>query len=222
MAAGSALPDPALSSGSDAEGKAGPPFVTPRHRHVVAASNQRPPKPKVTDQTAYTGRTLTYTVPEVTDPDGDTLTYSAFLGPSSNPLPDWLTFNADTRTFTAKPRNAHVGDYEIIVMVEDQSLTNQASFTLTVEVDTNKAPTASDDTATVAEGGKVAIAASTLLANDSDPMATPSPSPPSAARSTARSPSPRPPPPTSTTARRPPPAASPTPSATAPPPTRRP
>ena len=89
-------------------------------------------------------------------------------GEASNPLPVWLSFNADTRTFTGNPRNADEGDYEIWVFVSDGSLESNAFFTLAVEVDTNQAPVAGDDTATVAEGGSVDIATSTLLANDSD------------------------------------------------------
>ena len=162
------LPASALSSGSGGEGGAGLPLVTPRNRDSVAASNQRPPRPQVSNQTAIAGRLFTYTVPEVTDPDGDTLTYNTFQGEGSNPLPEWLSFNAGTRTFTGSPRNADEGDYEIWVFVSDGSLESNAFFTLAVEVDTNQAPVAGDDTATVAEGGSVDIATSTLLANDSD------------------------------------------------------
>ena len=97
----------------------------------VPESNQRPPKPNVTDQTTYAGGTFTYTVPEVVDPDNDSLTYQAFLG-ASNPLPRWITFNSDTRTFTFKPRNAHIGEMQIRVSVSDGSLESYADFTLEV------------------------------------------------------------------------------------------
>ena len=162
-------PDSALSSDSGAGGEPALPSVTPHKRHTVAASNQRPPKPDVSDQTAIAGRTFTYTVPEVTDPDGDTLSYNAVLGEASNPLPEWLGFNADTRVFSGTPQDADVGEYEIWVYVGDGSLESRAFFKLTVEVDTNGPPVAGDDTGTVAEGGTVDIAASTLLTNDSDP-----------------------------------------------------
>ncbi len=117
----------------------------------VPESNQRPPKPQVTDQTTYAGGTFTYTVPEVTDPDGDTLTYQAFRG-ASNPLWRWIKFDSDTRTFTFKPRNAHIGEMEIRVSVSDGSLESYADFTLEVTATPpNRAPTAptlTDQTAT--------------------------------------------------------------------------
>ena len=117
----------------------------------VPESNQRPPKPEVTDQTTYAGGTFTYTVPEVIDPDEDPLTYQAFLG-ASNPLPQWIKFDYDTRTFTFKPRNAHVGEMKIRVSVSDGSLESYADFTLTVTAaPPNRPPTAptlTDQTAT--------------------------------------------------------------------------
>ena len=117
----------------------------------VPESNQRPPKPEVSDQTTYAGGTFTYTVPEVTDPDEDSLTYQAFLS-ASNPLPRWIRFDSNTRTFTFKPRNAHIGEMEIRVSVSDGSLESYANFTLEVTAaPPNRAPTAStltDQTAT--------------------------------------------------------------------------
>ena len=105
-------------------------------------SNQRPPKPVVTDQTTYAGGTFNYTVPEVTDPDGDTLTYQAFLG-ASNPLESWIKFDSSTRTFTFKPRNAHIGERKLRVSVSDGSLESYADFTLKVtETPPNRPPTA--------------------------------------------------------------------------------
>ena len=117
----------------------------------VPESNQRPPKPNVTDQTTYAGGTFTYIVPEVTDPDEDSLTYQAFLG-ASNPLPRWIRFDSGTRTFTFKPRNAHIGELQIRVSVSDGSLESYADFTLEVTAaPPNRAPTApmlTDQTAT--------------------------------------------------------------------------
>ena len=121
----------------------------------VPETNNRPPKPQVSDQTATVGNAFAYTVPEVTDPDGDTLTYNAVQGPVRHPLPDWLDFNADTRAFSGTPRTADIGEYTITVSVEDQEFTAESSFTLTVEVAANQAPvaptlssqTATEDTA---------------------------------------------------------------------------
>ena len=130
----------------------------------VPDSNQRPPKPSVTDQTVYASGTFTYTVPEVTDPDGDSLTYQAFQG-TVNSLPRWITFNADTRTFTFKPRNAHVGELTIRVSVSDGSLESYADFKLTVTAKPpNRAPTAptlTDQTATEDESFSYTVPAFT-------------------------------------------------------------
>ena len=94
--------------------------------------NQRPPKPEVTNQTAYANVTFTYQVPEVTDPDGDDLTYDAVQGAAYNPLPDWLAFDTSTRTFTGRQRPVHIDTYTIRVTVSDGQQPNWADFTLTV------------------------------------------------------------------------------------------
>ena len=157
--------DLALSSGNGAGGEPALPSVTPRTPYTVAA-NQRPPKPQVTDQTAYVGRLFTYTVPAVTDPDSDRLDYNAAMAGTRNRIPEWISFNTETRTFRGKPREE--AEYEILVSVSDGFLESEASFTLTVETP-NDPPVAGDDTATVAEGGTLTITAATLLTNDSDP-----------------------------------------------------
>ena len=56
-----------------------------------------------------------------TDPDGDSLTYSATLADGS-PLPSWLTFNPTTRTFSGTPLAANVGVIQIRVTATDPSL----------------------------------------------------------------------------------------------------
>ena len=140
--------------------------IVPVSLPETAAANQKPPRPDVSNQTAIAGRTFTYTVPAVVDPDSAWLDYSAFRGEGSNPLPEWLEFNAKTRTFTGTPREED--SYEIWVFVTTPHGESSASFTLTVEVATNTPPVAGDDTATVAEGGSVDITASALLANDTD------------------------------------------------------
>ena len=106
--------------------------------------NQRPPKPEVTDQTAYAGLRFKYQVPEVTDPDGDALTYDAFQGGGAyNPLPDWLAFDSATRTFTGRQRSVHIDTYDIRVTVSDGQQTSWAEFELSVvERPANLPPTA--------------------------------------------------------------------------------
>ena len=96
----------------------------------------------MTDQTAFAGRAFTYQTPEVIDPDGDTLTYNVSLGAGFNPLPSWLSFDEDTRTFTGRQRASHIGEYTIRVAAHDGSLESWAYFTLTVIEPTNQAPAA--------------------------------------------------------------------------------
>ncbi len=109
---------------------------------TVPETNNRPPQPQVSDQAASVDQSFTYTVPEVTDPDGDSLTYNAVQGEASNPLPDWLSFDDDSRTFSGTPGTADVGEYIIVVSVEDQTFTAKASFVITVAVAANQAPVA--------------------------------------------------------------------------------
>ena len=118
---------------------------------LASAANQRPPRPQVSNQTAIAGRSFTYQVPEVIDPDGDSLTYNVSLGAGFNPLPSWLRFDPDTRTFTGRQRASHIGEYTIRVAVDDGSLESWANFMLTVvEAPPNQppiAPSLTDQTA---------------------------------------------------------------------------
>lgn len=65
------------------------------------------------------------------DPDGDTLTYSATLS-SGAALPAWLTFTSGTRTFTGTPLNANIGAITVRVTASDGDLSAYDDFTLTV------------------------------------------------------------------------------------------
>ncbi|MCW2479894.1 putative Ig domain-containing protein [Candidatus Symbiopectobacterium sp. NZEC135] len=87
---------------------------------------------------------LNFTVPDgtFTDPDGDTLTFTATLADGSA-LPSWLTFNTSTGTFSGTPGNADVGSLSIKVTATDPSLTAiSTTFTLTVS-NVNDAPVVS-------------------------------------------------------------------------------
>ena len=83
---------------------------------------------------------LTVPADAFVDPDADdTLTYTATLA-DGTALPTWLTFDADTRTFTGTPTNGDVGALDIRVTVTDREGASVSdAFTLTVN-NVNDAP----------------------------------------------------------------------------------
>ena len=125
----------------------------------------------MTDQTAREGQPFSYTFGAVTDPESGGVTCTATLG-ANGELPPWLSFDATSLTLSGTPGQSDApAKLAIRITATDDGeppLTAFAAFTLTVH-EQNGAPVAAADTATVAEGGSVDIAASALLANDSDP-----------------------------------------------------
>jgi Ca2+-binding RTX toxin-like protein len=94
------------------------------------------------DQDVTEDQIFNWTVPAdaFSDPDiGDTLTYAATLEDGSA-LPDWLSFDADTRTFSGNPGNAEVGLLSIRVTATDAAGASVSdTFDLAV-ANTNDAP----------------------------------------------------------------------------------
>ncbi len=81
-----------------------------------------------------------------TDPENDSLTYSA------TNLPTGATFNATTRTFSWSPDYQQAGNYSVTFSVSDGSLSDSETVTINV-ANTNRAPVLSAiGTKTVAEG----------------------------------------------------------------------
>ena len=77
--------------------------------------------------------------------EGDTLTYSATLADGS-PLPSWLSFNADTATFSGTPTNDDVGTFSIAVTADDsKGGTVSDIFDLTVAADKDRDNDGIDD-----------------------------------------------------------------------------
>ena len=75
----------------------------------------------IADQIAIAAETFNYTVPSNTfsDPDaGTNLTYSVSLS-NGSALPSWLTFNANTRTFTGTPTSGNAGALNVRVTATD-------------------------------------------------------------------------------------------------------
>lgn len=74
------------------------------------------------------------------NPD-DIITYTATRSTGQS-LPSWLSFNANTRTFSGTPRNDDVGILAIKIVATDSSLANVTNkFNLTV-INVNDAPEA--------------------------------------------------------------------------------
>ena len=91
--------------------------------HVLVTIRDTNEKPQVTNpipnQNLVAGVAYSYTFPEdtFTDANGDTITYSAARSFAS--WPEWLTFDAATRTFSGTPTNDDTGFYHIYVYAKD-------------------------------------------------------------------------------------------------------
>jgi Ca2+-binding RTX toxin-like protein len=72
------------------------------------------------------------------DPNGDTLTYSAMLDTGKS-LPSWLVFDAEDRSFSGTPGKGDVGTIAIVITASDGQLSASDTFELTIE--SNSAPT---------------------------------------------------------------------------------
>lgn len=102
---------------------------------TIGAPNRTPTLvTALADQAAAQGASFSYTVPSgaFTDPDGDTLAYSATLA-DGTALPSWLTFNASTRTFSGTP--SALGTVSVKVTAKDGgNLSATDVFDITVSV----------------------------------------------------------------------------------------
>ncbi|MFZ5659601.1 MAG: putative Ig domain-containing protein [Pseudomonadota bacterium] len=71
---------------------------------------------------------------------GDTLSYSAALA-NGDPLPAWLSFDAQTRTFSGTPANGDVGELRLAVTATDLAGASASQVFALEVVNTNDAPT---------------------------------------------------------------------------------
>lgn len=94
------------------------------------------------DQSAAQGQPFSFSLPEATFADedaGDLLAYTATLA-NGAPLPDWLTFDDATNTFSGVPGNADVGMLNIrVTATDDEGAAVSDTFVLTV-TNVNDAP----------------------------------------------------------------------------------
>ncbi len=89
---------------------------------TIAKANNPPIVDRaIADQKATAETTFNFIIPENTFSDvdiEDTLTYTAILD-NGDPLPSWLTFDANKRTFSGVPTNNNLGNLNIKVIVKD-------------------------------------------------------------------------------------------------------
>ncbi len=107
----------------------------------IAVSNAPTVANAIPDQTATVNAAFSFQFAANTfnDADGDTLTYTATQG-DGTALPDWLSFAADTRTFSGTPQAANVGTVSVKVTATDG--THSVSDSFDIAVVTTIAPTA--------------------------------------------------------------------------------
>jgi uncharacterized delta-60 repeat protein len=102
----------------------------------ATAPNQAPVLANpIADQNATIGSVFNFTIPAnaFSDPNSDPLTYTSTLADGSNtPLPSWLTFDANTRTFAGTPPTG-TGNLNLRVRATDNGgLSLADDFTLTI------------------------------------------------------------------------------------------
>jgi len=88
---------------------------------IIANTNDAPtvanaiPDQSATEDSAFSFQFASNTFDDIDA--GDTLTYTAQVG--GGPLPSWLSFDANTRTFSGTPLNADVGTLSVQVIAND-------------------------------------------------------------------------------------------------------
>ena len=123
----------------------------------------------IADQLATQGNpfSLQFAANTFSDVDGDPLLYTAAL--NSGPLPAWLHFDGNTRTFSGTPTNADVGTIVVQVTASDGTLSVSDTFNIAVG-NANDAPVIQGvgGTVTVAEDNPVLLQAQPAQVTDAD------------------------------------------------------
>lgn len=122
--------------------------------------NQAPVLSNIGNQVVTESSPLTFTV-NATDPDGDTITYSA------QNLPTGATFVGQTFSWT--PTAADAGSYSVTFTASDGTSQDSETMTITVSssASTNQSPDAVNDTISTIKNN--AVITGNVLANDTDP-----------------------------------------------------
>ena len=123
-----------------------------------ASAGNQPPEINISiiDQTATEEEPFSFQFSASTflDPEDDPLTHSAAQHTLAN-MPDWLNFDAETRTFSGTPSNTDVGSIDIdLTATDDNGNLVTEVFTLNV-INVNDAPTAKEIPTQIAIVGSV-------------------------------------------------------------------
>ena len=123
----------------------------------------------IADQLATQGNpfSLQFAANTFSDVDGDPLLYTAAL--DSGPLPAWLHFDGNSRTFSGTPTNADVGTIAVQVTASDGTLSVSDTFNIAVG-NANDAPVIQGvgGTVTVVEDNPVLLQAQPAQVTDAD------------------------------------------------------
>jgi len=101
---------------------------------VSLPTNQAPILNSIGDKTIREGEVLTFTI-SASDPDGDTLVYSA------TNLPFGASFNSITRIFNWAPENSQIGQHQVTFAVSDGQLADSETIVIRVEEAPTPQPT---------------------------------------------------------------------------------
>jgi hypothetical protein len=128
------------------------------------------------DQDVQAGTPLSYTIPAdaFTDPDGDTLVLTAVLI-GGDPLPDWLSFDAATGTFSGTPPAGLTATFAVIVTASDGGASVSDRFDITVGAAAPNAPPVvaqplADQAGTAADPLGFVLPAEAFTDPDGDPL----------------------------------------------------
>jgi VCBS repeat-containing protein len=137
---------------------------------TVANTNDAPTVAAIADQGSVEDTAWSLAIPASTFADvdvGDSLTITATRA-NGSALPNWLSFDATSRTFSGTPLNADVGTLALKVTATDAAgASASSSFALAI-ANTNDAPVANADSITVDEDATTGNLWSVVLANDLD------------------------------------------------------
>jgi Ca2+-binding RTX toxin-like protein len=86
--------------------------------HIALANHPPVVESPLPDQVGGVGQAFSAAVPAFTDPDADSLTYSAKLG-SGAALPAWLSFSPDTRELGGTPASTDTGSKTVRITASD-------------------------------------------------------------------------------------------------------